>query len=101
MNWVRQPKRGGPALGAQPDRARHARPAQPAVAVRHLGEVLLVVVLGVVEVARGRDLRRDLAVARAREALAEDGGRRLRRLALLLVEPVDRRAVLGADVVAL
>src|SRR5215213_60837 len=49
--------------GAEADRAAHSGPAKPAVAGRVLLEVLLVVVLGVVEGARLRDLGRDLAVA--------------------------------------
>src|SRR5664279_3941596 len=48
----------------EPDRAGDAGAAEPAVAVRHLREVLLVVVLGVVERPRRGDLGRDLAVAR-------------------------------------
>src|SRR4051794_10311146 len=45
------------------DRAAHTGAAEPAVAVRILREVLLVVALRVVELAEGSDLRRDLAVA--------------------------------------
>src|SRR5919197_4050512 len=86
---------------ARAHRAGDAGAAQAAVAVGHLVEVLLVVVLGVVEVAGGRDLGRDLAepalVQRALVAL-ERGARGGR---LLVVGGVDRRAVLGADVVAL
>src|SRR4051794_9943004 len=88
-------------LGAQPDRAGHARAAQAAVPVRVLGQVLLVVLLGVVERAGRRDLRRDLPVAGAGQPLREHGLGGLRRLALGVVGGVDRRSVLGADVVAL
>ena len=62
-----------PALGGQADRAADAGAAQAAVAVGHLREVLLVVVLGVVELAQLGDLGRDLAVALVLQALAEGG----------------------------
>src|SRR4029453_11069635 len=87
--------------GAEPDRAAHAGPTQAAVAVGDLREVLLVVVLGVVEVAERRDLGRDLAVAGLAQALAEELLGALGRLALGLGAVEDRRAVLGAHVVAL
>src|SRR5437764_2331073 len=83
----------------QPDRAAHAGPAQAAVAVRVLGEVLLVVGLGVIELAGRRDLGRDLAVAGLRQLVAVRAPRQLRRLVLLLAVVEDRRAVLGARVV--
>src|SRR3954470_19643890 len=83
------------------DRAAHAGPAQAAVAVGDLRQVLLVVVLGVVELAKGRDLGRDLAVAGLAQALGERGLRALRGLALGLGAVEDGRAVLGAHVVAL
>src|SRR6478672_13207458 len=51
----------------QPDGACHTRPAEAAVPVGILREVLLVIRLGVVEGACGRDLGRDLAVSRFRE----------------------------------
>ena len=60
--------RGGAAAQARrdagADRAGDAGAAEPAVAVRVLGQVLLVVVLGVVERPGLGDLGRDLAVAR-------------------------------------
>src|SRR5215212_7169406 len=55
--------------GRQPDRAADAGLAQAAIAVRVLREVLLVVVLGVEEVAGRADLSCDLAVARIAELL--------------------------------
>src|SRR3954447_13786467 len=45
------------------DGSAHARAADAAVTVRVLGEVLLVIVLGVVELSGVGDLGRDLAVA--------------------------------------
>src|SRR5512133_1597651 len=81
--------------GPEPDRAAHAGPAQAAVAVGDLRQVLLVVVLGVVELVEGRDLGRDLAVAGLAQALGERGLRALRGLALGLGAVEDRRAVLG------
>src|SRR3954451_8450733 len=86
---------------SETDRAAHAGPAQAAVAVGDLRQVLLVVVLGVVELAKGRDLGRDLAVAGLAQALGERGLRALRGLALGLGAVEDGRAVLGAHVVAL
>src|SRR3989442_1138633 len=53
----------GRSGGGEPGRAAHARAAAAAVAPWVLGEVLLVVVLGVVELGRGADLRRDGLVA--------------------------------------
>src|SRR5262249_50334057 len=81
--------------------ARDARPAEPPGARRVLREVLLVVVLGVVELARGGYLGRDLAVAGLRELALEHLARRLRGLGLRVIERVDRGAVLRPDVVAL
>src|SRR4051794_3374334 len=92
------------ALGAgldDTDRAADAGAAQPAVAVRHLVQVLLVVVLGVVErsgLAGGPRIRRDLSEAELVEQGLVRGARRLVGLLLLVGRPVHRRAVLGADV---
>src|SRR5207244_3449890 len=75
--------------------------AVAAVAVRVLGEVLLVVALGVEELAERLDLGGHGAVAE----LSEFAGERLRRLLgdrlLLIIGVVDARPVLSADVVAL
>src|SRR5690349_10268897 len=87
--------------GADAHRAGDAGASEPAVPVRVLGQVLLVVVLGVVERAGGCDLGRDLAVAGALQALGEGLLRGLDRRALGVVGVVGRGAVLGADVVAL
>src|SRR4051794_5815364 len=88
-------------LGLQADRARDARATQAAVPVGHLGEVLLVVVLGVVELAELRDLGRDRAEAGLAQPLAEHRLRSLHGGRLLGRRRVDRRAVLGTGVVAL
>src|SRR6476469_3741179 len=98
---------GGRALaprtrrGADTDRAADAGAAEPAVAPWVLLEVLLVVVLGVVERARRRDLGRDLRIPGGPQPLREGVTRRLGHRALPVARPVDRRAVLGPDVVAL
>src|SRR4051812_42383704 len=89
------------SLRRQADRAGDAGAAEAAVAVRVLREVLLVVRLGVVERPRRRELGRDLAVAGAAQLGLIGGARALHLGALLLARPVDRRAVLRADVVAL
>ena len=58
-----------------PDRTGHARAAVAAVAVRVLGQVLLVVRLGVIERRRRRNLGRDRAVARRRRAAPDTRAR--------------------------
>src|SRR5215211_271867 len=88
-------------LRAEPDRARDAGAAQAAVAVRVLGQVLLVVGLGVVERAGGGDLGRDHAVTGRAQRRLVAVPRRLDRGALLVRAVVDGGAVLRADVIAL
>src|SRR5579859_753731 len=85
----------------QANRAGHACSVVRAVAARHLVEVLLVVVLGEVEVAGGDDLRCDLPVAGLGQLLLVGVPRLQGRLLLFRRLVEDRRAVLGADVVAL
>src|SRR6476646_10351885 len=68
------------------DRARDASPTQAAVAARVLGQVLLVVGLGVVKRACGRDFGRDLAVAGLAQALLEHRAAVLCGLGLLVGE---------------
>src|SRR5690606_16343914 len=89
-------------LRAQADRAGHPGAAQPAVTVGVLGQVLLVLVLGVIERRRGRpDLGGDGPVAgRVQPRLVGIAAGQRERV-LLVVVAEDRRAVLGADVVAL
>ena len=84
-----------------PDRAAHPGAAEPAIAAGVLGEVLLVVVLGVEEVAGRHDLGRDAAEAGGAELRLIGLARAFGGLALRVVEVVDARAVLRADVVAL
>src|SRR5215207_8198513 len=85
----------------KPNRAAHAGPAQTAVSVGDLVEVLLVVALGVVERAGGRDLRGDRVEASTLKRLLVGVAGLLGGPALLVVGVVDRRAVLRAYVVAL
>src|SRR6516164_7966569 len=54
---------------ADPDRAGHAGAAEPAITGRILGQILLVVVLGKVELACRRDLGGDAAEAPRRKRL--------------------------------
>src|SRR5206468_4896834 len=89
------------ARGCQPDRAGDAGAADPAVARRVPGEVLLVVRLGVEERPGFGDLGRDLAVAGTRQRLLVAGPRREHRLVLRRRGDEDGGAVLRADVVAL
>src|SRR5690606_23900003 len=84
---------------AASDRAGHPRPAQPAITIRVLGQVLLVQVLGVVERRRreqqlGGDRRK--AGIRQRSLVGLEAGLRRRMLGGRMA--VDRRAVLGADI---
>ena len=94
---------GSPACAwalRRPLRQLPVRPREVAgVAPRQALEVVLVLGLGLPEVARGRDFRDDLARPQPRGLDVGDG---VQRDALLLVVGVeDRRAVAGADVVAL
>src|SRR5439155_24616388 len=86
--------------GRQARRASDPGAAATAITPRVLGEVLLVVVFGVVELSGGADLGGDGLVARLAEhalgGIAGGEGRLLLRVALR----VDRRSVLGAHVVA-
>src|SRR6266540_1420805 len=81
--------------------AGEASPAEAAVAVRVLAEVLLVVVLGVEELGGLADLGGDLASAGAAQDVLVRVARGPGALALQLAVRVDRAAVLRADVVAL
>src|ERR1035441_3169769 len=88
-------------LGSGADRARHPGAAEPAIAEWVLGEILLVVVLGEIELGRVDDLGGDGAVALALDRRLIHRLRRLSGLALLGREGVNARAVLGADAAAL
>ena len=81
--------------------AGHSRGVHRAITEGVLVQVLLVVVLGVVEVAGRGDLGGDPPVARPTELGLELIPYPLRGRQLLRRGGVDRRAVLGADVVAL
>src|SRR5262249_49971492 len=89
------------ARGGDPPLARDAGARGPAVAARILGEVLLVIALGVVERRGWSDLRGDHAVPGTleRRLVRFAGGERGRLLGLAV--RVDRRAVLRPDVVPL
>src|SRR5215217_5031767 len=91
----------GRRILAKPDRTAHAGPAETAISVRNLVEVLLVVALGVVERAGGRDLRGNRIIAGTPQGLLVSVAGLLGGPALLVVGVVDRRAVLRAYVVAL
>src|ERR1700676_2038006 len=83
------------------DRARHAGAAEPAIAGRILGQILLMIVLGEIERAGGRDLGGDGAEALGRQCFLIGSLRSVRGFALRVAECVDRRTILGADVIAL
>src|SRR5258708_14588837 len=98
--WARRAREGW-LRGGGGDAAGDAGAGETAVAVRHLVQVLLVVVLGVVEGAGGLDLGRDRLVSRGAERLVVGLPRHLRRCFLAIAGEVDAGAVLSADVVAL
>src|SRR5207237_7204994 len=79
----------------------HSGAAEAAVAARIPGEVLLVIVLGVIEGRLGGDLRRDPTVPGLRQRLLVLLARRFGGLLLRLAGRVDRGAILRADVVPL
>src|SRR4051812_19201031 len=95
------PGRTGSVGRRDADRAGHTRPADAAVAVRDLVQVLLVVVLGEVERSRREHLGGDLVEAALGQPRAERLAGAGRRLELRVGRRVDRRPVLRADVVAL
>src|SRR5687767_4236271 len=79
----------------------HPGPAKPAVPVRILREVLLVVVLCVVERRRGGNLRGDRPVPRVGKPRLERGARGFGRTRLSGRLAVDGGPILSPDVVAL
>src|SRR5258708_5597204 len=83
------------------DGTADAGTAKPAVAVRVLRQVLLVVVLGVIELRRRQDLGGDRAEPGFRQGALVLVAAPLRGGALRLVVVIDARPVLGADVVPL
>src|SRR5262249_23653268 len=87
------PARGPDRSGSGRDVADDARSFEPAVAVRDLVEVLLVVVLGVVEGARGSDFGRDRVLARAAQICVVGVTNPFRRLLLRIVDEEDPGAV--------
>src|SRR5262245_34569757 len=82
-------------------RTADAGSADPAVAPGILGEVLLVVVLGVVERRGIADLGRDLAVAGLGQRLLKRRARAPGGLLLRVPVTVDRGSILRADIVSL
>src|SRR5579872_1731510 len=91
----------GCCLDLDSNRAAHAGAAEAAVAVRILREVLLMIVLGVVELGCRDDLGRNRAVPGFRDRALILVARTFRGVLLLLVEVVDARSILRADVVPL
>src|SRR4051794_6356015 len=88
-------------LDADTHRAAQPRAAQTTVAVRHLGQVLLVVVLGEIELRRVDNLGGDGAVAVGREHLLVGRLGGLRGAALGRRSNINAGAILRAYVVAL
>src|SRR6516165_6273024 len=102
--WRRSPCSGAGArlgLDVEADWAAQPRPAQTAIAVRHLGQVLLVVVFSEVKRRDLEDLGRDgpVAVCRQNPLVGLLGS--LGRASLSRGVDVDAGSILGADVVAL
>src|SRR5712692_932561 len=88
-------------VDADADRARHAGAAKPAIAGRILGQILLMIVLGKIELAGWRNLGGDRADTFCGKRVLIHRLRSLRRFMLRVIEGVDRRTILGADVIAL
>src|SRR5438876_414047 len=93
--------RGLRRLDRGADRAAHAGAAQPAIAHRILGEVLLMIVLGEVERRRVENFGRDRVETPGLQRLVVPRLRRLGGLALGGGEGIDAGAVLRAGIVAL
>src|SRR5712691_2778837 len=83
------------------DRAAHAGAAEPAIAHRVLGEILLMIILGEIERRRVADLGGDGSVTFRSQRLGVGGLRSFGSRALRRIERVDAGAILRADVVAL
>src|SRR5438132_8727664 len=83
------------------DRAGDAGAAEAAIAERVLRQVLLVIILGEIEGRRVADFGCDRAIAGGGEPHLVHLARGLGGLALRRRIGIDRRAVLGADIVAL
>src|SRR5690606_22293789 len=92
--------RDGSQASAQ-TRVVEARPGMAVVPVGVLSQILLVVLLGVVEVAEGGDLGGDLSESVVGQDGLIDVQRPLRLVELAVGRGEDRRAVLRADVIAL
>src|SRR5216110_2685059 len=76
-------------------------PSNPAVSAGILRKILLVIVLAVEELRRIANLRSDRAPSGGREARLVSASRGFRSQTLCRIQRVDRRAVLGAEVVSL
>src|SRR5438874_10356130 len=87
--------------GKDADGTGHAGSAEPAIPVRILGQILLMVLLGVIELRRLDDLGRDRSVPGGCQLRLVRVARRLGRAPLIVVVAVDPRSILRADVVAL
>src|SRR6185312_14003305 len=83
------------------DRTRNSSAFQPAITIRILRKILLVIILGIIELRRVLNFRRDRAHPAGGESFLVGALGVLGGLALLGVGDVDSRAVLRADVVLL
>src|ERR1700712_1822361 len=90
----------GSGADAGADWARHAGAAKAAIAGRILGQILLMIILGEIEFAGRRDLGGDGAESLRRQRLLIGRLRGIGGFALRVAEGVDRRAILGADIIA-
>src|SRR3974390_2120007 len=94
-------RRSRSGTDADTDRTGHAGAAEPAIAGRILRQVLLMVVLGEIKLPGRPDLGGDRTKSLCRQRRLVGRFRGLRGFALRLIEPVDRAAILSADIVAL
>src|SRR3984957_11912219 len=95
----RRTRRSGADAGA--DRTRPPGAAEPAIAGRVLGQILLMIVLGEIELAGRPDLRGDGAETFCLQRLLVGDPRCVSGFALGIAGGVDRGTILGSDVVAL
>src|SRR6266545_5817413 len=82
-------------------RAGHARPAEPAVTIRILRQVLLVVILGKVELGRRKDLGCNRSMTGLRQRALVLVARTLGLVPLRVIVVINPGAILRADIIPL
>src|SRR5688572_12327709 len=88
----------GSLRNADADSASYPRPAVSAVTHRVLGQLLLMIVLGVIEITGIDDFRRNGTVPGFRQHFLISGATGLSGSSLFVTVHVNRRPILGADI---